>query len=330
MKIFRKLFAIAVAAFATIGASSAHAGTWLNVQLGTSPNLVSCSIRTGDAVYPGNGNFVYCGDPALRSTNGMAVLQSAQSQSTSVLNALNAVPVTVYVFRDWATYQKALSLATGIADPVRTLGTSLITGPKIRSSVVQFTDLSGAPGTNPVYSRNNATMIHELGHHLDYRLVKPAGQLYQSQYAIGGTQVWYNKLLKDATFINTQTPCTQIFQTDKVFVGNVLTPICNSSGQLIAPYAGKSNFLILQMLYPEFFNADTTVVNGVTTTTFSELWAEQYSALKSGGNEALYQGKSYDLYLKNTTFFQCTTWYTQRLVATGTPPLNSTYSTRCQ
>jgi len=331
MKIFRRLFAIAVAAFATIGTSSAYAGTWLeNVKLGTSPNLVNCSIRTGDTVYPGNGNFVYCGDPALRSTNGMAVLQTVQNQSTFALSALNAVPVTVYVFRDWATYKTALSLTTGIADPVGTLGTSLITGPSIRSSVVQFTDLPGAPGTNAVYARNNGAMMHELGHQLDPRMTKPSGQLYHSQYAVGGTQVWYNKLLKDSTFINTQTPCTQIFQTDKVMVNGVLTPICNSSGQLIPPYLGKSNFLILQMLYPYFFNADTTIIGGVTTTTFSELWSEQISALTSPGTEALYSGKSYDHYLQNTTYFQCTTWYVQRLLATGSPPLNSTYSTRCQ
>ncbi|MFA6208650.1 MAG: hypothetical protein WCT03_10245 [Candidatus Obscuribacterales bacterium] len=331
MKIFKTLLSVAtVAALSLIGATEAYAGSWVDVEMGTVPNQVDCSLRIGDTLYPGNGNFIYCGDPALRSTNGAAALQAVNSQPTPVLNALNAVPVKVYIFKDWATYKKAFNLTVlpSNISPTAHAGDSDIDGPTIRSTAVQFIDaVGGSPGSVPVYSRINGIIVHELAHQLDTRMVKPTGVTVHSQNTSGTALTWYNALQKDIIFINGQTKCTQIFQTDKVLVGGVLTNICNSSGNLIAPYAGKTNWDILKLLYPTVFNSPD-ITNGIATN--SEFWSEQYSAIAVGGTEALFLGKSYDFYLKNQTYFSCTNTYIRTLKQFNILAVTGTYILRCQ
>lgn len=102
----------------------------------------------------------------------------------------------------------------------------------------------------------------------------------------------------------------------------ILANVCQGTN-LIAPYSG-TNVQVLHLLYPYYFNTDST--NGFVT--YSEFWAEMYSVLSSSGTSLLEPGKVYDKYLKD--YFRCTNFFVKGMRNNGTPPVNTTYIPDCQ
>lgn len=291
-----------------------------------SQNGVNCSILTGHTKWPGNGNLFYCG-PVNRLNDGLAIANKLELEPTATNSVLANKPVVLFVFANWATYAQfsGVPLPSGI-NPAQTLGYSnfgpTVTGYPV-SVVVQ--NLTTSTGSRDVTVALLGTMQHEVGHQLDYLLNPPTGQVHNSQVktSSGVNTIFYSKLVKDITYLNGLRPCVDVFWQDKI--NNNTTPVCTGGqgGTLIPSLAGKSNWVVMQTLYPYYFTQDIT-----TPYNWTEFWAETYSVVTSNGTQVLEPGRLYDYYLKN--IFTCTNTFVKGMRNNGTPPAQSAYLTRCQ
>ena len=290
-----------------------------------SENGVNCSILTGHTKWPGNGNLFYCG-PVSQLNDGLNVANKLELEPVATNSVLASRPVIIFIFPNWATYAQFTGnpLDPGIS-PANTLGYSSY-GPAATSRVtVLVQNLTTSTGTRDVRAGLLGTAQHEIGHHLDTMLNPPTGQVYNSDVktSSGINTIYYSKLVKDINFLNGLRTCIDVFWQDKI--NNNTTPVCTGGqgGTLIPSLAGKSNWVVMQQLYPYYFTQEITAPYN-----WKELWAEPYSVVTSNGTQVLEPGRLYDYYIKN--IFICTKTFVTGMRNNGTPPAQSAYLTRCQ
>ncbi|MBP9810730.1 hypothetical protein KBF38_20675 [bacterium] len=306
--------ALAIAGICTISAP-AQAASW-----GTpfTTNGVVCSIRTGGTAtsYPENSKLQSClvGTPLRESVRTKVLVEPL----ATVRTLLNNANVKIYLWDSWTQYKQYYNVSSlpGSISETTTLGFTNQVGIERRIHAVEFLDFGGgvrlsvAPGVP-------GTVMHEIGHQMDVLWLPPAGLLRHSNINAGS--IYHAKLLKDIAKIKTYTPCVDIFKFDVAAGG----PVCTGT-TLNAPYAGKDNWAIMQMLYPYF----TTTSTNSLGTGYAETFAETFSVITSSG-QAKTAGSQIDFYLFNDPFV-CSRTYIKGWRNTGAAPANSTYLSWCQ
>lgn len=311
------MLGIAALAIAGIGSISApaQAASW-----GTpfTTNGVVCSIRTGGtaASYPENSKLQSClvGTPLRESVRTKVLLEPL----ATVRTLLNNANVKIFLWDSWAQYKQYYNVTSiPVSTPeISTLGFTNQIGIERRIHVVEFLDFGGGVRL-PVTSGVPGTVMHEIGHQMDILWLPPGGTLRHSSTASGS--IYHSKLLKDIAKINTYRPCVDIFKFDIPAGG----PVCTGT-TLNAPYANKTNWAIMQMLYPYY----TTTSTNSLGTGYPEAFAETYSVLTSLG-QVQTAGSQIDFYLFNDPFV-CSRTYIKGWRNTGAAPANSSYLSWCQ
>lgn len=322
-----KLLGLAALAIAGIGTISApaQAASW-----GTpfTTNGVVCSIRTGGTAtsYPENDKLQSClvGTTLRESVRSKVLLEPL----TTIRTPLNNADVRIFLWDSWAQYKQFYNVANlpNNLSETTTKGFTYTVGTVRRIHVIQYFDFGGGVRLDLTASVPGSVM-HEIGHQMDVLWLPPNGNLRHSNTT--STSIYNQKLLKDIAKINSYTPCADIFKNDVGPQG----PVCAGTPlQLTAPYAAmkappqnKTNYDILQLIYPYYLTPKTDVLG----TGNVEAFAETYSVLTSTGQAITDTGSSIDFYLFNDPFV-CSRTYIKGWRNTGAAPANSAYQSWCQ
>ncbi len=313
---FKSLLVVAGLAFIGLGslltATPAHAVASNGIAI--IKNGITCVPRI-NGNYPENGHINRCGTATAAKLSQMVTVTQALSVTASdALTKLTqfhtATPQQIYLFGTQAEYNTYFgSDPHPLPTSVNSVGLSSYTAGGIPVFVAVFETIpAGVPDV-----RN--TLIHELGHHLDYLyriqsgIANPTDQTRYSDGVLFKDQVYFDKQK-----IDLRDPCnataTGYFNGRKDVSLVWICTVNGTGASLSANYVNRFNKQILEIAQDYFF--DTTVVNRRYKEFFAETFANVTNNPDPNAPEAV------NSYFQGTSF-ACARKAVDVLAKTGVP-----------